>query len=125
MFEPIEDLVDRRQSLQLDIRLDLARGSEGERFGHVLACADERTADGYAVRHYIEERNREFAWRQPDQHASPELPGHSHALLKCAEGGRRNQNAMGSTTGLLLQGGCRVISLGVDRSEERRVGKEC
>src|SRR5664279_2516451 len=114
MFEPVENLVDRRQRLQLDIRLDLARGSEGERFGHVLARSNERTAYSYAVRYHIEERNREFAWWQPDQHASPELPGHGHALLKCAEGGRRNQNAMGSATGLLLQGGCRVISLGVD-----------
>jgi hypothetical protein len=33
---------------------------------HSDAAPDERTADGDAVRHDIEERNWEFAWRQPD-----------------------------------------------------------
>ena len=48
------------------IGFDLAPGGKSECFGHILARADERTADGYAVRHDIEERNREFAWRQTD-----------------------------------------------------------
>ena len=114
MLEPVEDLVDRRQRLQLDIGLDLALGGEGERFGHILARADERTADGDAVRHHVEERNREFARRQPDQDASAALAGHANALLECDERGRRNQNAMSSAAGLLLHGGCRVAGLGVD-----------
>lgn len=61
-----------------------------------------------------EERNREFAWWQPDQDASDTLPGHANTLLECAERGRRNQNAMSSATGLLLQGGCRVTGLCID-----------
>jgi hypothetical protein len=44
----------------------LIERSASERFGHILARADERTADGYAVRHHIEKRNPEFARRQPD-----------------------------------------------------------
>ena len=61
MLEPVEDLIDvDSQRLQLDIGLDLAVDGEGERFGHVLACADERTPDRDAVRHHIEQRNREY-----------------------------------------------------------------
>jgi hypothetical protein len=46
VLEPLEDLVDRRQRLQLDIGLDLAFGGEGERFGHVSrAC--RRTSRGW------------------------------------------------------------------------------
>src|ERR1700689_1601918 len=45
MFEPIEDLVNRRKGLQLDIGFNLASDGEGESFGHILARADERTAD--------------------------------------------------------------------------------
>jgi hypothetical protein len=41
--------------------LTFAFGGEGERFGHILARADERTADGYAVCHHIEQRDREFS----------------------------------------------------------------
>src|ERR1700686_4361023 len=105
MLKALENGVNRRQRLQLDIGLDLAIGSEGERFGHILARADERTADGYTVRYHIEERNREFAWRQPDQNASATLPGHANALLECDERGRRDQNAMSSAAGFLLQSG--------------------
>src|SRR6202140_5700667 len=114
MLKALENGVNRRQRLQLDIGLDLAIGSEGERFGHILARADERTADGYAVRHHIEQRNREFAWRQPDQDASATLAGHANALLERGQRRSRNQNAMSSAAGLLLQGGCRVAGLGID-----------
>src|SRR5271165_5575567 len=114
MLEPVEDLVDRGQRLQLDIGFDLALGGEGECFGHILACADERTADGYAVRYYIEERNWKFAWRQTDQDARAALPRHANALLERDQRGRCNQNAMSSSTGFLLQGGCRVAGLRVD-----------
>jgi hypothetical protein len=41
VLKALEDLVDRRQGLQLDIGFDLAADSEGEGFGHVLARADE------------------------------------------------------------------------------------
>src|ERR1700683_653200 len=100
MLEAIEDFVNRRKRLQLDIGLYFAPNGEGERFGHILARADERTPDGDAVRHHIEERDGEFARRQPDQDASATLPGHANALLECGERGRRNQNAMSSATGL-------------------------
>src|SRR5271166_3032668 len=107
MLEPVEDLIDRRQRLQLDIGLDLAVDGEGERFGHVLACANERTSDRDAVRHHIEQRNREFAWRQPDQHASATLPSHTNALRECAERRSCDQNAMSSAAGLFLHRSCR------------------
>ena len=94
--------------------MTLPSDGEGERFGHILAGAHERTADGYAVRHHIEERNREFAWWQADQDASATLPGHANALLECDERRRRNQNAMSSAAGRLLDGGCRVSGLGID-----------
>ena len=110
---PKRSCLDRRKRLQLDIGFDLASDSEGEGFGHILARADE-TADGYAVRHHIEERNREFAWGQSDQDASTTLPGHTDALLECNERRRRNQNAMGSAAGRLLDSGCRVSNLGID-----------
>src|ERR1700686_2978049 len=114
MLEPVENSVDRRQRLQLDIGLDLALGGECERFGHILARADERTADGYAVCHHIEERDREFARWQSDQDAQSALPGHANALVECAERWRRDQNAMRSAAGLLLHGGCWVAGLGID-----------
>src|ERR1039457_5597136 len=101
MLEPVEDLIDRCQRLQLGIGVDLAVDGEGERFGHVLACANERTSDRDAVRHHVEQRNREFAWRQPDQDARATLPGHANTLLECAERGRSNQNAVSSAAGLL------------------------
>src|SRR5208282_4358593 len=85
-----------------------------ECLGHVLASADERTADGDAVCDDIEERNWEFAWRQPDQNTSATLTGHANALLECDERRRSNQNGMSSATGRLLYSGCRVSSLGVD-----------
>src|SRR5580700_1061735 len=100
--------------MQLDIGFDLASDSEGEGLGHILARADERTANGYAVRHHIEERNWKFAWRQPDQHASAKLPGHANALLECDERRRGNQNTMSSAAGRLLDSGCRISSLGID-----------
>src|ERR1700674_1809383 len=108
MLEPVEDLVDRRQRLELDIGPDLALGGKGECFGHILAGSNERTPDGDAIRHHIEEWNRELAWRQPDQHTSPALPGHANSLLKCGERGRRNQNPMSSAASFLLQGGRRI-----------------
>jgi hypothetical protein len=49
--------------LQLDVGFDLASDSEGERLGHILARPHERTADGYAVSHHIEERNWKFTGR--------------------------------------------------------------
>jgi len=42
MLQPVEDLVDCRERLQLDIGLDLALGGKGERLGHILAVADKR-----------------------------------------------------------------------------------
>src|SRR5580704_3549159 len=100
--------------MQLDIGFDLASDSEGEGLGHILARADERTANGYAVRHHIEERNWEFARRQPDQHASAKLPGHASTLLECDQRRRGNQNTMSSAAGRLLDSGCRISSLGID-----------
>src|SRR5580693_5461667 len=85
MFEAVENSVDRRQGLSLDIGLDLALDCECEGFGHVLAAADERSADGYAVRHHVEEGNRKFTRRQPDQNAGAELAGHANTLPECAE----------------------------------------
>ena len=49
MIESVEYFVYRRQRLQLYIGLDLACRGEGKRFGHIPACADERTPDSYAV----------------------------------------------------------------------------
>ncbi len=97
--------------LKFDIGLDLAPDGEVQRFGHILTSADERTANGDAVRHHIEKRDREFAWRQPHQHAGATLAGHADALFECAERGRRNQNAMCSAAGFLLHGGCRIARL--------------
>src|ERR1700694_5835521 len=96
------------------MRFVMASDSEDEGFGHILARADERTANGYAVRHHIEERNWEFTWRQPDQHASAKLPGHANALLECDQRRRGNQNTMSSAAGRLLHRGCRVSRLGID-----------
>src|ERR1700687_2583957 len=114
MLEPVKDLVDRRQRLELDIGLDLTLGGKGKRFRHILARSHERTPNGNTVRHHVEQWNRELAWRQPDQDTGPTLPGHANSLLKCGKRRRRNQNAMSSATSLFLQGGCRVASLGVD-----------
>jgi len=49
MFKPLQNLIDRGQWLQLDVGLYLALGREGERFGHVLAGANERPSDCNAV----------------------------------------------------------------------------
>src|SRR5580700_9780093 len=108
MLKTVEDIVDRRQGLQLDIRFDFAFDSKGEGFGHILARANERTADRYAVCNNIEERNREFTGRQPNQHTRTTLPGHANALLECDERRRCDQNSMSSTAGRLLYGSCRV-----------------
>ena len=114
MLEPVEDLVDRRQRLQLDIGLDLALGGEGERLGHVPARADKRAADGEAVCHHIEQRDRELARRQPDQNACAALAGHANALPERAERGRGDQHAMSAAAGRLFHRGRRVASLGID-----------
>ena len=53
VLESVEDLIDRRQRLQLDVGLDLAFGGEGQGLGHILAIADERAANGDAVRDHI------------------------------------------------------------------------
>jgi hypothetical protein len=63
VLKALEDLVDRTEGLQLDIGFDFAANSEGEGFDHILARADERTADGYTVRYHIEKWNWKFAWR--------------------------------------------------------------
>ena len=65
MREPIEDLVDRRQRLQLDVGVDLALGAEREGLRHVLAVADERAAHGDTAREHVEQRDRELAGRDP------------------------------------------------------------
>src|ERR1700733_1194883 len=120
MLEPVEDLVDRRERLQLDIGLDLAFGGESESFGHIVARADKRTADGYAVRDEIEQWNGKFAGRQSDQDTSAALPRHPNTLLECDQRRSRNQNAMGSASGLLLHDGCRVSRFRIDH----RVGAD-
>jgi hypothetical protein len=90
VLKAVEDLVDRRQGLQLDISFDPTSDGEGEGFGHILARADEGTADGDAVGHNVEERNWEFAGGQSDQDARAALPGHADALLECDERRRGN-----------------------------------
>ena len=110
MLQAVEDLVNRGQRLQLDIGLDLASDGESQRFGHILARSDERTTDGDAIRDDVKERDRKFARRQTDQHASATFPGHADALFECAERGRCNQNAMSSAAGRLLDSRCRERS---------------
>ncbi len=56
MLEPREDLVDRRQGLQLDIRLDLAFNSETQGFRKIFAIADERAANADAFGDHVKER---------------------------------------------------------------------
>src|SRR5271165_869595 len=102
MLKPGEDLVDRRKRLQLDIGFDLAFGGKGQCFGHIVARADERTADSYAVCHYIEQWDREFARRKSDQDTSAALPRHPNTLLECDQRRSRYQHTMGSAAGLLL-----------------------
>ena len=93
------------RGLQFDIGFNLAFSGEGQRFGHILACADEGTADSYAACHHIEERNRKLAWRQPDEDASTAPSGHAQSLLECDQRGSRNQNAMSSAAGSFLHRG--------------------
>ncbi len=102
MGETVEDLVDRGQGLQLDIRFDLACGGEGQRLSHVLARAHERAADRDAIGYHVEKRNGEFARRQTDQDARAQLAGHADALLKGDERGRGNQDAMSAAAGFLF-----------------------
>ena len=115
MLQPVEDLVDCREGLQLDIRLDLALGGKGERLGHILAGTDEGTADGDAIRHHIEERDREVSGRQADKHASTAFPGHLDTLLERRERGRGDKDAVSAAAGFLLQGGDGIAFLRIDR----------
>ena len=72
-LKPLEDRVDLRQRLQLDIGLDLSLSGEGQSLRHVLAVPDKGAADGDAVGHDVEQGNRKVAWRQPDQHTGAAL----------------------------------------------------
>jgi len=87
VFESIDNSVDRRQGLPLDIGFNLAFNCECECFGHIQASADERAPDGYAVRHHVEEWDRKLARRQPDQYAGAELAGHANACLNAMSEG--------------------------------------
>ena len=83
MFKPLQNLINRGQWLQLDIGLYLARSGEGQRFGHILARSHERTSNRNTLSNDIKQRNREIAWWQTYEDASPAPARHADALLKC------------------------------------------
>src|ERR1700733_1881124 len=53
VLEPVEDVIDCRQRLQLNVSLDLAISGKGQGFGHILSVSDKGAADGDAVRDHI------------------------------------------------------------------------
>lgn len=73
MFQSLKDTFDRRERLQLYVSLDLTVSREGQCFGHILACTDERTADGDAVCHHIEQGYRKLAGGRPTRTQVPRL----------------------------------------------------
>ena len=99
VLEPGEDLVDRREGLQCDVRLDLACRGERQGLGHVVTRADEGAADGDAAGHHVEERHRERARRQPHEHARAAAAGHAQTLRERAQGGRRDEHAVCAAAG--------------------------
>ena len=54
MLEPCEHVVDRRQGLELDVRLDLALDRETQGFREVLSVSDERAAYADAGGDHVE-----------------------------------------------------------------------
>src|SRR6266511_3911978 len=120
LLQSLEDVIDRGQGLELDVRLHLAFDAEGERLDHVLAIPDERASHGGAVGHDVKERHRYVSRRQPDQHARAALARHADALPESNERGGGDQNAMGSAASLFLQGRCGIAALCV----EYKIGAE-
>jgi len=41
MLQPVQDFIDRRQGLQLDVSFHLAFRGEAQRFGHIVTRSDE------------------------------------------------------------------------------------
>src|ERR1039458_7626784 len=83
LLEPVENVVDRRQWLLLDSRLHLAVGGKLQSLLKVLAGAHNRTPYGLAVKHQIENRDREFAGRQAVQDTGPATAQRSERLFEC------------------------------------------
>ncbi len=66
MLESLEDFIDLRKRLQLDISFHLPIDGELKRLCHILTIADERTSNRDTVSHYVEERDGELTRRQAD-----------------------------------------------------------
>ena len=82
MLEPLEDIVYRRQWLELVIGFHFAFCGECESLGHILARSHERTSNRNALRNDIEERDREVARWQTYQDTSPAPARHANALFE-------------------------------------------
>jgi RHS repeat-associated protein len=121
-FQSVEDLVNRRKRLQFDISFDLALGGKRQCFGHILARADKRPANGNTVRHDIEERHRKLSRRQPDQHTGSALARHGNALLEGFQRRRRNQYPMGTPIGRRFHRFHRVAVPGIDHTVGTEAG---
>src|SRR5271168_5633195 len=76
--QPVKHVIDRLERQSFDGRLDLAFGSEHERFLQVQACSHNRSADGVAVQNHVEDRNRKLARRQTIQHTCSAATQHAN-----------------------------------------------
>ncbi len=64
MLESLEDFIDLREGLKLDIRFHLPVDGELKGLRHIFAISNERTANRDAVSNHVEERDRELTGRK-------------------------------------------------------------
>ena len=103
MLEPLEDLVDRRQRLQLDVGLDLALGGEGEAsaMSSRVPTNEPRMVMQFATTSKSGTGNSPGG--RPTRTQVPRLRVMPTPCLNAGERGRGDQNAMRAAAGLLLQ----------------------
>src|SRR5699024_11449905 len=110
----VEDLVDVLERPLRERRVDLPGGIELEGLDHVLASADDRTADRQALEHDVEDRRGEVARRQTVEHDGPASAGHADRLPEGLRVHGSDEYTMGAAD-LVLDDLGRILGEGIDR----------
>src|SRR5699024_5372341 len=110
----VEDLVDILERPLRERRVDLPGGIELEGFDHVLASADDRTADRQALEHDVEDRRGEVTRRQTVEYDGPASAGHADRLPEGLRMHGGDENTMRAAD-LVLDDLGRILGEGVDR----------
>src|SRR3989338_5417125 len=108
-----EDVVDLLERFGVDSRVNLALAGEGQRLHQVEPGADDRAADGDAVEHGVEDRQRKIAGRQAIEGHRAAAPDHAERLLEGLGRDGGDEDALRAADRRLDRGGGILLS-GVD-----------